>query len=83
MTVNQSASIWTTKLEIEANVVICTHSYMHIYIQDSSKADGIGHRQPSLVTYATWISLLRSVVASQRLYGCLFEGLETSAEQVK
>ena len=58
---------------------------MHIYIQDSSKADGIGHRQPSLVTYATsvtWISLLRSVVASQRLYGSLFEGLETSAEQL-
>ena len=82
LTANQRASIWTTKLEIEANAVIYTHTYMHIYIQDSSKADGIGHRWPSLVTYATWISLLRSVVASQRLYGSLFEGLETSAEQV-
>ena len=76
LTANQRASIWTTKLEIEANAVIYTHTYMHIYIQDSSKADGIGHRRPSLVTYATWISLLRSVVASQRLYGSLLEGLE-------
>ena len=82
MTANQRASIWTTKLEIEANAVIYTHTYMHIYIQDSSKADGIGPRQPRLVTYATWISLLRSVVASPRLYGSLFEGLETSAEEV-
>ena len=72
LTANQRASIWTIKLEIEANAVIYTHTYMHVYIQDSSKADGVGHRQPSLVTYATWISLLRSVVASQRLYGSLF-----------
>ena len=50
---NQRASIWTTKLEIEANAVIYTHTYMHIYIQVSSKADVIGHRQPSLVTCAT------------------------------
>ena len=32
------------------------HTYKHIYIQDSWKADGIGHRQPSLVMYVTWIS---------------------------
>ena len=62
--------------------MIYIHTYMHIYIQDGSKAEGIGHRQPILVTYATWISLLRSLVASQQLYGSLFEGLETSAEQV-
>ena len=57
-------------------------TYIHAYLHPSSKADGIGHRQPSLVTYATRISLLRSVLASQRLYGSLFEGLVTSAEQV-
>ena len=32
------------------------HTYKHIYIQDSWKVDGIGHRQPSLVMYVTWIS---------------------------
>ena len=42
--------------------------YIHAYLQPKiSNEDGFGHRQPRLVTYATWISLLRSLVASHQL----------------
>ena len=39
-----------------SNNLLNIHTYKHIYIQDSWKVDGIGHRQPSLVMYLTWIS---------------------------
>ena len=52
----------------DIHTIMYIHTYKHIYIQDSSKADGIGLRQPSLVMYASWISLLQILVASQQFH---------------
>ena len=52
--------------EIEASLVINISTYQHIYIQHISNDSGFEHRQPRLVTYAAWISLLWSLVALQQ-----------------
>ena len=51
-------------LEIEAHAVknICTN----IFTSKTLKRGWLRHRLPRLVTYATWISLLRRMVASQQ-----------------
>ena len=57
-------AFWHLFTQITANFVrlvfkkfaLNIHTYKHIYIQDGGKVDGIGHRQPSLVMYLTWIS---------------------------
>ena len=47
----------------------CTYisTYIVIHPKISNKA-GFRHRQPRLITYATWVSLLQSLVASQHYW---------------
>ena len=56
-----------TCLAAHTRIHTYVHTYIHTYLHPTiSKEAGFGHRQPRFVTYATWISLLWSLVALQQ-----------------
>ena len=55
--------------------MIYIHKLKHIYIQDSSNADCIMHRQPRLVMYANLISLQLVLITFPLLYNYVIQTL--------